>query len=454
MSGSCSLVFIAVLVLSTFGVPLKPDDLDTQDENDEIFAAPVSVKPSDISNANHNPASDESSGKQMKTTLLPKKLVKNLRKTLSTNKVHKVVISDEGKSQPAQADQAPAKTKTDEREKLRFDLSLERKMQNEKEDMELQAKMEVEIESFNQVKNRIEFLEEHLKKHADFHVIDTKDLVNAAKTLEEIKNKVVQPLELNLLAVRDNMKKMKYALTSKDREFVHTVLENAEAFLKLSNERIENFEAVEQDWDSEEEREKIRLAVAKTINENIQDTGLRSQRLQKVKDLVKAKKMKLKKNRLEESDPYETTEKKEEIKIDIHRLRQELERERMLDTEPGYGNKIKAALKDAAEKSHKFIHDKLSHGDHGTEEISTGSSTWIIAMIITATCCTLMLFFVFLLLKRGHNKNLRRKLFQGNESTAGYCELDDVRGDGPQTGLNNSSWNDSAWRSWNSQKLK
>merc|ERR1719219_2894019 len=156
---------------------------------------------------------------------------------------------------------------------------------------------------------------------------------------------------------------MKYALTSKDKEFVHTVLENAEAFLKLSNERIENFELIEQGWDSEEEREKIRLSVAKTTKkENIQATGLRSQRLQKVKDLVKAKKMKLKKKRPEDSG---IIEKKQEIKIDIDRLRKELERERMLDTEPGYGNKIKAALKDAAEKSHKFIHDKLSHGNHG-----------------------------------------------------------------------------------------
>jgi len=435
-----------------------PADAHEVHEADEAVVRHASKEAKQMSNsANKNSQNPPDESK----SIALKPVSKNYRKTLIPKTGHRVVIMNEEKLE--------VETESKQKE-LHFDANVERKMQNKAQDVELTKQLDSEIESYEEIKKRIAFLEDHLKKHADFHVVDTKELVNAANTLQDLKMRIIHPLESNLKAVRGQMESLKQTTSIEDKQMIHSVLDNAETFLKLSLKKIETLEDAEQDWESEEERERIRVAlenkkqVAKPLNteqmrmakeslkgqEEELAMGLRSQRLQQVKKLISAKKALRIENKKKTAEAAVNIVHEKHVNIDLHKLKEDLDREKQMDAEPGYANKIKAALKQAAEKSHKFIHDKLSHGHPGD---APAGSLMIVSLAILATCMV-MVIVIFILLKNGPSRMLRRKLFKPSDTSGGYCELNDVRGDVSSTAGVNHSWNDSAWRTWHSQKLK
>jgi len=436
-------------------VPADAQEVQEVHQADEAVVHHASKQMSNSANKNSKNPTDESK------SIAFKPVTKNFRKSLIPKTGHRVVIMNEEKLK--------AELETKQKE-LHFDANLERKMQNQAQDVELTKQLDSEIESYEEVKKRISFLEDHLKKHADFHVVDTKELVNVANTLQDLKMRIIHPLESNLKAVREQMESLKQTTSKEDKKMIHSVLDNAETFLKLSLKKIETLEDAEQDWESEEERERIRVAlenkkqVAKPLNteqmrmakeslkgqEEELAMGLRSQRLQQVKKLVSAKKALRVENKKKTAEAAVNVVHEKHVNIDLHKLKEDLDRERQMDAEPGYANKIKAALKQAAEQSHKFIHDKLSHSHPGD---APAGSLMLVSLAVLATCMV-MVIVIFLLLKNGPSRMLRRKLFKPSDSSGGYCELNDVRGDVSSTAGANHAWNDSAWRSWNSQKLK
>jgi len=373
-------------------------------------------------------------------------------------------------------------------------------IEDAKEAIELRKAMDDELKQYHEVQEKIKFLEKHLEEHANSHVVRDNEIREASETLRDMREKIINPLEHNLQAVRHQIIRMNHALLKdEDKIFIKSVLDNADKFLETSKSRLDSLELVDQDWESLEESAKITMATSQMkpyqkvksgqLADGSKIGALRSNRQRKINNLLAAK-MDKHEEELRMIAEEGKKKKKMEIKnVDIIRLKQELDREMMIDTEPGYARKIKAALKDAAQKSHKFIHDKLSHA-HPDEE---GSISWALVYIfgsatILLTCCLL-----WVLVRRPPTLLiLRRKLYKAKEDEAsfGYCELNDVRGEKPNSMANPtsswgnvvnsasswnsvansasswnsvansaSSWNDSSWGAWedqsrNSQKLK
>jgi len=336
--------------------------------------------------------------------------------------------------------------------------AIQNRLEQEKDTMELKMAIVTELDDYHEVQQKIKFLEDHLQQHANFHVVNDKEILDASQTLKEMKEKIINPLEHNLVAVRNQILKMDHALNDKDKIFIKSVLENADQFLSTSKSRLESLELVEQEWESLEESDKIKISTKADSKASVESGyeslggGLRSQRLQKIRNIVASK-----------INEHERKTESVQIKnIDIAMLKKELEREKMLDTEPGYGRKIKAALNEAAEKSHKFIHDKLAHGHSDTDITHEDGSikfSWILVFVFGTLSIVLTGCLVCLLLNRPTTNSLRRKLFK-DDTTFGYCELNDVRGEVQRGVATSSSWNEDSWGNWddskakNSQKLK
>jgi len=141
------------------------------------------------------------------------------------------IESDGGETNPKMIKINPS-IKTDSSSQRSVDLK------DNVEQYELEENVEVEIESYHEIKKRIQFLEEHLRQHADFNFVETDDLVAAAETLKTIKRTIIQPLETNLIAVKGQIKKGDHNLSAEELHFVKSVLDNADGFLKSSEERI------------------------------------------------------------------------------------------------------------------------------------------------------------------------------------------------------------------------
>jgi len=351
-------------------------------------------------------------------------------------------------------------------------------VKSDAEDKELKMKMEAELEAYHEVKKRIQLIEEHLITHADFNVVSTKELLDAAETLKTLKDKIIVPLEKTLLSVRAQVKSLHHKFTPQEKTFIKSVIDNADDFLSTSKIRIENLEFIDRDWMSLEESEMIREAVeadkkkqgsadtpdflsaVKSSFEKMQEDagGMRSKRLKMVKKVVAQKKQQQQQQSTESMREKEVRQqlKKEEgvkLKVDIHQLKMELDRERLMDEQPGYAKKIKEAMAEAAEQSHKFIQEKLNHKK--LQEEHYGYPAWLLIIIISAISATILVLVICMICRKRTRKTWKRNMFKPSDGRVNYCELNDVRGE-RNTGLENS-WADTTWASWdkrNSQKLK
>jgi hypothetical protein len=336
----------------------------------------------------------------------------------------------------------------------------------EVEQKELEKKVESEIEGYHEIKKRIQFLESHLKQHADFNLIETGDLVAAAHTLQTIKRTIIEPLETNLLAVKNQMKKEGHNLTPEELHLVKSVLENADGFLKNSEDRLQQLELIENEWDSQEESEKIRQAAASKLKQQkeinrpeIDEAGsapslVRSKKLQRVKDLMFKKQEKLRQMNVTKSSVSS---------IDIHELKLKLDLERNEDEEPGFGTKrINEALQEAAKKSHEFLDKEAHHGEHNVQHTQDDAPpSWILVFSLAGICSALLFILMLMLCSRQRNTTpWKRNLFKTTASTkpGTYCELDEVKHveDDKVSALtlNHLSaqpWVDKSWGDWDEE---
>jgi len=337
----------------------------------------------------------------------------------------------------------------------------------------LKKKMDEEIEDYHEIKKRIQFLEDHLKEHSDFNLIKTEDLVNAQQSLEDIKSKIIKPLEVNLLSVRGQVSNLHHSVTEEEKSFINSVIENADNFLASSNAKIKNLEFMEQDWESQEESEKIRQIsegagsrnkdgptplgspLLRAMSQSLGKTegGLRSNRLRKVKKVLHAQR--IKKPKMEVTIADENDIHVKEVEIDVHRVKQQLDYERKMDEEPGYAHKVKLAFDEAAQKSRKYLDEhfgKIRPDDHESEDTPP---SWVLVVVLGVLSALLMVAVVMLLCyKTRPSQAWRMGMARGDHLTRGYCELNDVSQQ--QTGLQNN-WSESGWSSWdarNAQKLK
>jgi len=352
---------------------------------------------------------------------------------------------------------------------------------------ELDKQMDVEIAGYHEIKKRIQFLEAHLKQHADFNLIDTKDLVAAASTLQSLKRTIIQPLETQLLAVKSQIKKENHNLTEDEMKLVKSVLDEADNFLKNSDERIQQLELIERDWESEEESEKIRQATEnRAKKQTTGEVGSAEDKdaLQNVPNLIRSKKLLRLKEMIFNKDKVAnakmvstTTELPKSVsrarEINLKEVKQQLDHERQEDSAPGLGKKkLQEAFEEAKQKSHQYVDEHHLHQDHQDHhqtddnihkslQESEGPS-WLLVFSL-ASVSGILIVCVMLLIYSNKTQNILKSGVVGKQGTTtnSYCELDEVRDyESALTTSNLSSsqvWADNWGTTWDvkeSQKFK
>ena len=125
------------------------------------------------------------------------------------------------------------------------------------DELELEAMLieyiEKDIKDFEDMKNNIAFLEKHIRHHADVHVADSKELLEADHVLQELDVKVIKPYELQLESLKSQIFKLNHMFDNETLDQITTIVENVEVFLETSRERIEQVEILEQEWEVAEE---------------------------------------------------------------------------------------------------------------------------------------------------------------------------------------------------------
>ena len=142
-------------------------------------------------------------------------------------------------------------------------ISIEDELSIEDEALAL-AHVEMDINDFEDLKKTIAYLEEHISKHADVNVVDSKELVEADKMLKDLDVKVIKPYEQELLSLKSQIGKLNHKFDNESISQISAIVENAEMFLQTSKERLEQFNLLEQDWEAAEESAKIQ----ESLNDN------------------------------------------------------------------------------------------------------------------------------------------------------------------------------------------
>merc|ERR550519_2123710 len=135
-------------------------------------------------------------------------------------------------------------------------ISIEDEFSVEDEALAL-AHIEVDIRDFEDLKQSIDFLETRINKHADIHVVKSKELLEVDAMLKNLNTRVVLPYEQELKALKTQILKLNHTFDNKTIAEISAVVENAEMFLETSRERIELVESRDEEWDLTEESAKI-----------------------------------------------------------------------------------------------------------------------------------------------------------------------------------------------------
>jgi len=119
------------------------------------------------------------------------------------------------------------------------------------------AHIDSDIEDFEDLKKTIEFLEKSIRKHADTHIVKSKELVEANKVLKKLDEKVVTSYEQELKSLKSQISKLDHKYDNASINEIATIVENAEMFLQVSMDKIDELEMIEQEWKVAEESSKI-----------------------------------------------------------------------------------------------------------------------------------------------------------------------------------------------------
>jgi len=119
------------------------------------------------------------------------------------------------------------------------------------------AHIESDIEDFEDLKNTITFLEKSVRKHADSHVVKSQELLEVNRVLHELDEKVLTSFEQELRSLKGQISKLNHKLDNSSMKETATIVENAEKFLQVSMDKIEELEMIEHEWDVTEESVKI-----------------------------------------------------------------------------------------------------------------------------------------------------------------------------------------------------
>ena len=119
------------------------------------------------------------------------------------------------------------------------------------------AHIDSDIEDFEDLKKTIAFLEKSIRKHADTHVVNSKELIEANKVLKKLDDKMVTSYEQELKSLKSQISKLGHKYNNASINEIATIVENAEMFLQISMDKIDELEMIEHEWEVAEESSKV-----------------------------------------------------------------------------------------------------------------------------------------------------------------------------------------------------
>jgi len=124
------------------------------------------------------------------------------------------------------------------------------------EDNELaKAHIDMDINGFEDLKDKLVFLENKLRQHADFDLAENEELVDTDNMLKNIGFQILEPYEDKLKALKSQIVQSNSKLNDDTLAIIETVIENAEIFLQTSRERLSEVEVLEEEWENAEKKE-------------------------------------------------------------------------------------------------------------------------------------------------------------------------------------------------------
>jgi len=131
------------------------------------------------------------------------------------------------------------------------------------------AHIQSDIEDFEDLRHTIKFLENHISKHADVHVVRDKELREVDSVLKEIDHDVIKFYENELISLKSQISKLNHKFDNDTIFQIGTIVETAESFLQVSMSKIDDIGMIDQEWEVQEETAKIQKLIDQDeISEN------------------------------------------------------------------------------------------------------------------------------------------------------------------------------------------
>lgn len=131
------------------------------------------------------------------------------------------------------------------------------------------AHIQSDIEDFEDLRHTIKFLENHISKHADVHVVRDKELREVDSVLKELDHDVIKFYENELVSLKSQISKLNHKFDNDTIFQIGTIVETAESFLQMSMSKIDEIGMIDQEWEVQEETAKIQKLIDQDeISEN------------------------------------------------------------------------------------------------------------------------------------------------------------------------------------------
>jgi len=118
---------------------------------------------------------------------------------------------------------------------------------------EMIARLDGDIKVFEEMKNKIHFLEEHMKKHKNVHLVDDKPIEDAQTILEVMDKTMLIPFRANLESIKEEIINMDHSLKGETLDYVKGLTERAETFIKEAHEKLDIVVEADEEWTKTEE---------------------------------------------------------------------------------------------------------------------------------------------------------------------------------------------------------
>eukprot|EP00092_Neocalanus_flemingeri_P026089 GFUD01028275.1.p1 GENE.GFUD01028275.1~~GFUD01028275.1.p1 ORF type:complete len:587 (-),score=164.45 GFUD01028275.1:57-1817(-) len=316
--------------------------------------------------------------------------------------------------------------------------------------------LEKDINDFEDLKKTIAFLEKHISKHSDIHVVASQDLVDADHMLKDLDVKVIIPYEQQLVSLKSQIVKLNNKFDNETISEIVAIVVNAEMFLKTSLEGVEEVEQLDQEWEVAEAtvqiQEMIDLDESETYDGKIIIEALKPIVSDKVKKKLGNQDDQGKDAIVKISEEKSNRRTLELQMTGLRQVKADIEREVFEDLKGRdiFANHVehsstgvKEALETAKEISREFIEEKLHQDAHEKEEETSDTYQHVFLAVIALVVIVVVLVAFGAFTRRKRSRVVLQNLVGVGGCDRSYMELESVKED--------DGW-DRGWSPWSVRK--